>query len=57
MYYTLMSKVQLQKWQQMVNVNVNGTLNCYAAILKGMVERKKGHIVNISSDAGRKVKF
>ena len=40
---------------QTVDVNCKGTLNGIAAVLPGMLERKAGHIVNISSDAGRKV--
>ena len=40
---------------QTVDVNCKGVLNGIAAVLPGMLERKSGHIVNISSDAGRKV--
>ncbi|KAK7873449.1 hypothetical protein R5R35_000229 [Gryllus longicercus] len=54
MYYSFMKNTELEDWKHMVNVNINGTLNCLAAVLGGMVERKQGHIVNISSDAGRK---
>ena len=39
----------------MINVFfIQGVLNGVGAVLEGMLERKKGHIVNISSDAGRK---
>jgi hypothetical protein len=41
----------------MVDVNVKGVLNCIEAVLGGMVQRKQGHIVNLSSDGGRKVRF
>ena len=32
-----------------------GVMNCIGAVLPGMLERKKGHIINISSTCGRKV--
>lgn len=38
-----------------IDINCKGTLNGIAAVLPKMLERKSGHIVNISSDAGRKV--
>ena len=38
-----------------VDVNCKGVLNGIGAVLPGMLERKLGHIVSISSDAGRKV--
>ena len=36
-------------------LSLQGVLNCIGAVLSGMVARGKGHIVNISSDAGRAV--
>ena len=32
-------------------------MNCIGGVLGGMLERGSGHIVNMSSDAGRKVYF
>ena len=32
-------------------------MNCIGSVLGGMLERGSGHIVNMSSDAGRKVHF
>lgn len=43
------------EWERMLDVNVKGVLNGVAAVLPGMTERGKGDIVNISSDAGRKL--
>ncbi|GEC68766.1 hypothetical protein RTE01_34010 [Raoultella terrigena] len=42
------------EWEQMLDVNVKGLLNGVHAVTKGMIERKAGTIINISSIAGRK---
>lgn len=55
MYYTLMKNLREDEWERTVEVNCKGTLNCIGAVLPGMLERGRGHIVTISSDAGRKV--
>ena len=39
----------------MVDVNIKGVLLCLAETLPDMLERKSGHIINISSTAGREV--
>ncbi|XP_069681059.1 uncharacterized protein [Periplaneta americana] len=54
LFYTMTHHLHTQQWRRMVDVNVLGVLNCVAAVLGGMVARKRGHIVNISSDGGRK---
>jgi len=55
MYYTMMKNVREEEWERTVEVNCKGALNCVGAMLPGMLERGSGHIVTISSDAGRKV--
>lgn len=44
-----------EDWDAMMDINVKGLLYVSKAVLKGMVERKKGHIINISSIAGLEV--
>eukprot|EP00929_Paragymnodinium_shiwhaense_P023890 TRINITY_DN1484_c0_g2_i1.p1 TRINITY_DN1484_c0_g2~~TRINITY_DN1484_c0_g2_i1.p1 ORF type:complete len:295 (+),score=64.64 TRINITY_DN1484_c0_g2_i1:56-886(+) len=55
MYFTLMKNKKYDEWQQTIDVCVTGTTNCCGALFPAMVERKTGHIVNISSDAARTV--
>ena len=52
MYFTRMSKLMLDDWQRQIDVNCSGTVNCIGAVLPDMLERKCGHVVNITSDAG-----
>lgn len=44
--------IQLEEWEQMVDTNIKGMLNCTHALLPGMVARNSGHIVNLGSVAG-----
>ena len=55
MYYTLMKNRREEEWERTVEINCKGALNCIGAVLSGMLERGEGHVVMISSDAGRKV--
>lgn len=45
----------LEDWEEMIDTNVKGLLHITKAVLPGMLERKKGHIINIGSIAGREV--
>jgi NADP-dependent 3-hydroxy acid dehydrogenase YdfG len=55
MYYTLMKNGRQDEWDRTVEVNCKGAVNGVGAVLPGMLERGHGHILTISSDAGRKV--
>lgn len=52
---SLIKNTRLDEWEQMVDVNVKGVLFCTAAVIPAMTEAKAGHIVNVSSVAGRRV--
>ncbi|KAJ1324886.1 myxalamid-type nonribosomal peptide synthetase MxaA [Microdochium nivale] len=55
MYFTMMKNVQVDEWERTVDVNCKGLLHCLSSTVPGMLARGSGHIVAISSDAGRKV--
>jgi NAD(P)-dependent dehydrogenase (short-subunit alcohol dehydrogenase family) len=39
-------------WWRAVEINLRGTFNCIYAVLPDMVERGRGRIINVASDAG-----
>ncbi len=45
----------LNKWEEMIDTNVKGLLYVTRNVLPGMVERQKGHVINIGSTAGHEV--
>ena len=49
-----LAEIDLDDWLRMVDVNLNGVLHCIAAALPGMLERRRGHIVNVGSVGGRR---
>jgi len=42
-----------QDWEEMIDTNVKGLLYLTRYVVPGMIDRNKGHIVNIGSIAGR----
>jgi len=50
---SFLKNLKVDEWDQMVDVNIKGVLYCTAAVLSHMREKKSGHIINISSVAGR----
>ncbi|WP_454791143.1 SDR family NAD(P)-dependent oxidoreductase [Mycolicibacterium lutetiense] len=45
------SDVSFEKWQQIIDVNLNGVFHCVQAVLPDMLEAGWGRIVNISSSS------
>ena len=45
--------LKIEEWDKMIDVNIRGVLYCTAAVITSMLNKKSGHIVNISSIAGR----
>lgn len=46
-------KMTPQMWSDVISVNLDGPFYCTKAVIEGMIERKYGRIVNISSVIGR----
>ena len=47
--------MKVDEWDRMIDVNIKGVLYCTAAAVPHMMAKKSGHIINISSIAGRVV--
>jgi 3-hydroxy acid dehydrogenase/malonic semialdehyde reductase len=44
-------QADLSDWETMIETNVTGVVRIARAVLSGMVERGRGHIINVSSVA------
>ncbi|MCL4857156.1 MAG: SDR family NAD(P)-dependent oxidoreductase, partial [Flavobacteriales bacterium] len=42
-------------WNKMIDTNIKGLLHVSKAVMPLMISRKKGHIINIGSTAGKEV--
>jgi NAD(P)-dependent dehydrogenase (short-subunit alcohol dehydrogenase family) len=45
--------LRLQEWNEVLAINLTGSMLCAREVLKHMIPRKRGNIVNIGSDGGR----
>ena len=52
-YYGAFADLTADDAERIVRVNVLGTVNALRAVVPGMIERRRGHLVTISSIAGR----
>jgi len=53
-----LSKIQdgdFDDWNKMIDTNIKGLLHVSKAVMPLMISRKKGHIINIGSTAGKEV--
>lgn len=50
-----LEELKTEEWEQMIDVNLKGTLYGIGAVLPHMKERKSGQIINVSSVYGHKV--
>ena len=56
MPHSLLERLKVQDWERMIDVNIKGVLYGIAAALPLMQRQKSGHIINVSSVAGHKVR-
>ena len=51
-----LERLKIDEWDRMIDVNIKGVLYGIAAALPHMKRQKAGHIINVSSVAGHKVR-
>jgi len=50
--YKPLVQLSEREWDRVLDVNLKGTFLCTRAVLPGMLRRRRGAIVNVSSDSG-----
>lgn len=56
MPHSPLERLKIDDWDRMIDVNIKGVLYGIAAVLPHMIRQKSGHIINVSSVAGHKVR-
>ena len=49
---SLLIRMSDEAWEQVINTNLNGSFYCTRAVLRGMIRRRWGRIINIGSVVG-----
>ena len=50
--HSIFSESSKERWEEVINLNLYGTMNCIRAVIKHMTRRNTGKIINFSSIAG-----
>jgi NADP-dependent 3-hydroxy acid dehydrogenase YdfG len=50
---SFVKNLKVDEWEQMIDVNIKGVMFCTSSAIPHMIKQNSGHIVNISSIAGR----
>ena len=53
---SMLERLNIDEWDRMIDVNIKGVLYGIAAALPYMQQQKSGHVINVSSVAGHKVR-
>jgi NADP-dependent 3-hydroxy acid dehydrogenase YdfG len=53
---SLLERLKIDEWDRIIDVNIKGVLYGIAAALPYMKQQQAGHIINVSSVAGHKVR-
>ena len=48
----MLNKMTIEQWQQVIGVHLTGAFNCLQAVVGGMIARKYGRIIYVTSAAG-----
>jgi len=50
--HSIFAESTRERWEEVINLNLYGALNCSRAVLNHMIKRRTGKIINIASTAG-----
>lgn len=56
MPHSPLERLKVEDWDRMIDVNIKGVMYGIAAVLPHMIAQRAGHIINMSSVAGHKVR-